>query len=272
MISFPNAKVNLGLNILAKRPDGYHEISSCLYPIPWCDILEVVPSEKLSFSQTGLKIDGDPMNNLCVKAYEVLAKDFELPPVSIHLHKVIPMGAGLGGGSSDGTFCLKAISQIFNLGLSIAELETYAAVIGSDCPFFVKNIPSIATGTGTSLKPIDLDFDVSFIGVIYPDVHVSTQQAYSGTTPKTPVKVIEEIIPIDIKEWQDLLYNDFEKSVFHQFPKIKDTKDKMIEAGAIYASMSGSGSAVFGLFESEPKALGFDFLGDIRQLETLQDF
>lgn len=252
MLSFPNAKINLGLNILRKRSDGYHDLESCFYPIPWHDVLEIIPSDQFTFNQTGLNIPGNDADNLCIKAYQLLKADFDLDPVKIHLHKVIPMGAGLGGGSSDGAFTLRLLNHVFSLQLSIAELKEYASQLGSDCPFFIENIPAIAKGTGTDLKPFSLDLSEYFIGIKHPGIHVNTKEAYSGVSPNDQVDSIENRLNLPIENWNCQLKNDFEASIFPNYSEIKNWKDRMYEQGAIYASMSGSGSAVYGIFATEP--------------------
>jgi len=257
MLSFPNAKINLGLHIVAKRPDGYHNIESCFYPIPWCDALEVLPSEKLTFTSSGLDIPGTQESNLCIKAYHLLKKTYDLPGVHIHLHKVIPMGAGLGGGSSDGAFTLKMLNDLFELGIDVPSLQNLAGQLGSDCPFFIENKPVIATGTGTNFKGTTLNLSGKYIAIKHPQIHVSTQMAYSQVKPATPTHSIESILRKPIDQWKDVLQNDFEASVFAQFPEIRDVKNQLYSAGATYAAMSGSGSAVFGLFEQEISLDGF---------------
>lgn len=251
MLSFPNAKINLGLNIVSKREDGYHNIESCFYPIPWRDSLEVIEAASFAFHSYGLDIPGDASSNLCVKAYELLKADHDLPPVEIHLLKNIPMGAGLGGGSADGTFTLKLLNDLFQLNLSSLQLEAYALQLGSDCPFFIQNQPAIATGRGEGLELIDLDLSGCTLAIHNPGIHISTKEAYAGITPKQPEISVADIISRPIQEWKDLLHNDFEDSIFPSHPAITQLKQDMYAAGAIYASMTGSGSTVFGLFEGE---------------------
>jgi 4-diphosphocytidyl-2-C-methyl-D-erythritol kinase len=253
VLAFPNAKVNLGLRILSRRLDGYHNLSSCLYPIPWFDILEIVKSEQFEFRQTGLTIDGSPDANLVIKAYEILKDQFDLSPVKIHLHKVIPMGAGLGGGSSDAAFTLKILTRIFELPVNSEALKEMAAKLGSDCPFFIDNRPAVVSETGTVMDPIALDLSDFFIVAAHPGIHVSTKEAYNSIIPSEDVDPIRPLLERQPGSWQNL-FNDFEKSVFPIHPKIEQMKNHLLEQGALYASMSGSGSAVFGLFEKEPKA------------------
>ena len=263
MISFPNAKINLGLHILSRRPDGYHEIESCLYPIPWKDALEILPAKSFSFQQTGITIPGTNDDNLCVRAYQLLKTEFDLPPVQIHLHKVIPMGAGLGGGSSDCAFTLKVLNDLFQLELSDEKLESYASKLGSDCPFFIRNKPTLVTGTGTTLEPVDLNLSGWHIGLIKPAVHVSTKEAYAGVKPDSNKTAINSILQSPINSWQETLLNDFEPSIFPSFQEIEKTKNQIMELGAVYTCMSGSGSSVFGLFAQEPDSNLFHFSGPL---------
>ncbi len=248
MISFPNAKINLGLNIVSKREDGYHDIESCFYPIKWHDSLEIVEASSFSFYSYGLKIPGDTSNNLCVKAYNLLKADFELPPIAIHLLKNIPMGAGLGGGSADGAFILKLLNDFFKLDLSDKQLENYALSLGSDCPFFIKNEPAIAKGRGELLEPFTLDLSGYLLAIHNPEIHISTKAAYSKIQPAKPIESIATILNSPISEWQNQLINDFEKPILMDYPSIKSLKKDMLKVGAIYASMTGSGSTVYGIF------------------------
>lgn len=266
MISFPNAKINLGLNVTRKRQDGYHDIESCLFPIPLRDVLEIIPSKTFSFRQTGLEIPDNGTNNLCVQAYELLKADHNLPAVAIHLHKVIPMGAGLGGGSADCAFTLKLLNDLFSLRLTAEQLENYAAQLGSDCPFFIKNIPAIATGTGTTLAPIDLDLSPYYIALIFPGVHIGTKEAYAGLTPKTPDFPLKETLLANLENWQERLINDFQPAASVNHKKVAEALSGLEELNALYFAMSGSGSAVFGLFDHQPKSEIFDFVGTLDEL------
>ncbi|MDR0725819.1 MAG: 4-(cytidine 5'-diphospho)-2-C-methyl-D-erythritol kinase [Prevotellaceae bacterium] len=248
MISFPCAKINLGLNVISKRDDGYHNIETVFFPVTGLtDVLEIVESDRFSFTQTGIHIDSPTEDNLCVKAFRILEKDYSLPPVSIYLHKVIPPGAGLGGGSSDAAFTLTALNKIFGLGISHERLKSYAAMLGSDCAFFIDNIPSKASGRGELLEPVEIDISGLYIKIVTPDIHVSTKEAYTNITPHIPEISITEIIKLPVEQWKDKLHNDFEKSIFPLHPTIAEIKEKMYEQGAVYSSMSGSGAAVFGL-------------------------
>ena len=253
MISFPNAKINLGLNIVEKRKDGFHNLESCFYPVPWHDILEIIPRKELSFQHTGLPIPGDPKENLCLKAYQLLARDFQIDPVAIHLHKILPIGAGLGGGSSDAAFTLKTLNALFNLGLDEDNLCHYARQIGSDCAFFIKNKATLAIEKGDRFKGTNINLTGKNLVLVYPNIHVSTADAYAGIKPAIPSKKIAEIIEDQpLQDWKGQLSNDFENTVFSKFPILKHIKTVLYDLGAVYASMSGSGSALFGLFDHLP--------------------
>src|SRR6188768_256634 len=259
MVSFPNCKINLGLNIVNKRDDGYHDIETAFFPIHLKDALELVEKEKFEFSTSGFSIEGGPGKNLCIKAYNLLKKDFpELPTVQMHLHKAIPMGAGLGGGSADGAFTLKLLNKKFELSLSEKQLINYSLQLGSDCPFFILNKPCLATGRGEILEQTELDLSEYKFLVVQPPVHISTAWAFSTIKPLKPAKSIKKIIQQSISTWQTELINDFEKPVFEKYPEIKNIKDKLYNAGAIYASMSGSGSAVYGIFNNK-ETFSFSF-------------
>ncbi|SNS03787.1 4-diphosphocytidyl-2-C-methyl-D-erythritol kinase [Belliella buryatensis] len=253
MISFPNAKINLGLHITAKRKDGYHDIETCMVPIPLYDALEIILDKKTIFTSTGLPIPGSDKDNLIMKALKLFRKDFnELPHINIHLHKNIPMGAGLGGGSADAAFALKLMNNLFDLHLEDWFLEDYAAQLGSDCPFFIENTPKIATGRGEILEPIDLDLKGTYLLLINPQIHIGTKEAYAGVTPTAPAVDLKAALT-DRSRWKDELINDFEASVFPRYPEIDSIKSQLYEMGAFYAAMSGSGSTVFGLFEEKPE-------------------
>ncbi len=249
MIQFPNCKINLGLSILAKRADGYHELETVFYPIALNDSLEILPADTLSLNQSGISVPGDPAQNLCLKAYHLLKKDFpQLPYVQMHLHKNIPMGAGLGGGSSDGTSALLILNKQFSLGLSDTQLIHYASQLGSDCPFFVYNKACHATGRGEILTPIQLDLsDYQFL-LVHPGKHISTAWAFQQLTPHTKAESIQSIISKPIGEWKNNLVNDFEIPVFKADPTLSLMKEQLYKLGALYASMSGSGSSLFGIF------------------------
>lgn len=248
MVSFPNAKINIGLNILRKRPDGFHDLESFFVPVAWCDILEIIPNQRLEFTSSGREIPPDPKGNLCIQAYELLKKDFDLPPVHIHLHKLIPIGAGLGGGSADASFTLRNLNQQFSLGLSSSQLKDYARQLGSDCPFFVDNIPMFGEERGdmfSSLSP--LPFQGSLV-LIYPKLHISTQEAYRSVIPQKPDFGLRESLSLPLQEWKGRVVNDFESGLFTKYTELADIKAKLYELGALYASMSGSGSCIYGIF------------------------
>lgn len=253
MLFFPNAKINIGLNITSKRADGYHNLESIFYPIAWRDILEIIPSKQLSFDSSGLSITGQ--GNLCLKAYDLMKSHYGIAPVSMHLHKNIPIGAGLGGGSSDAAFTLMALNTIFELGLEKDELKKMAAQLGADCPFFIDNAPSLASGIGELLNPIDLDLFNYHLLVVKPNIFVSTVEAFSAIVPQTPSLSLEEEIKMPVKKWR--LKNDFEDSIFPKYPELFEIKRSLIQAGALYSSMSGSGSSIYGIFSEKPQ-LEFD--------------
>lgn len=259
MVTFPNGKINLGLNIVNKRTDGYHDIETVFYPIKLNDAIEVIEKKNNHLSISGLAIEGGRENNLSFKAFHLLKKDFpQLPHVHLHLHKTIPMGAGLGGGSADGAFTLKLLNKKFDLGLSEKQLVDYSLQLGSDCPFFISNNPCFATGRGEILEQIDLDLSNYKIVIVHPGIHVSTAWAFSTIKPVAPKKSIKEIIKQPIETWRRELKNDFEGPVFNKYAEIKKIKDDLYTAEAIYSSMSGSGSAVYGFFEKDkPVSLSF---------------
>jgi 4-diphosphocytidyl-2-C-methyl-D-erythritol kinase len=257
MLAFPNAKINLGLRILRKRPDGFHEIDSCFYPIGWADALELLPAEATGFSSSGIAIDGDPLDNLCMRAYRLLAADHPLPPVRMHLHKAVPIGAGMGGGSADGAFALRLLDEAFGLGLGEEALCAYAARMGSDCPFFVANRPAMVSGRGEILQPASLSLAGWHLAVAYPNLHISTKEAYAGIVPAVPEESVAEVLALPAEEWEGRLRNDFEASLFPKYPQLPALKQAFYGQGAVYASMTGSGSAVFGLFRNDPGPLAF---------------
>jgi 4-diphosphocytidyl-2-C-methyl-D-erythritol kinase len=265
VLSFPNCKINLGLNIVRKRPDGFHDIETVFYPISIQDALEVIglPSANTNqFKQTGIEIPGGSDNNICLKAWEVLKKDYpDLPFVSIHLHKTIPVGAGLGGGSADGAFMLQLLNRKFRLGLDDKSLINYALLLGSDCPFFIKNKPVLATGRGEIFQNVDLDLTSYKFVIVNPGIYVSTAEAFGSITARQPSENIVDIIRLQPTEWRGRLKNDFEEPVSKQHPEIAAIRDALYNKGAVYAAMSGSGSTVFGIFEKE-KEVVFDFPGN----------
>lgn len=250
MILFPNCKINLGLNIIRQRSDGYHDLESIFYPIPLKDVLEVIPSTRFQLIVSGLDIRGEENSNLCLKAYQLIKEKCPtLPKVEIYLYKNIPVGAGLGGGSADGAFTLRILNDRFVLGLSSEQLKSLASQIGSDCPFFLLNQPCFATGRGELLEALPLDLSGYSFLVIHPGIHIDTRWAYSQSAPSLPLKSIKEIIQGPINDWQKELINDFEIPVFRKFPQLEKIKIKLYKAGALYASMTGSGSSIYGIFK-----------------------
>lgn len=251
MLDFPNAKINLGLYITEKRSDGYHNLQSCFYPVKWTDALEILPAAEERFDLTGLPVPGNPDTNLCLKAYRMLQQDYNLPPVHMHLHKVLPMGAGLGGGSADAAFTLRILNKLFELKLSEEQLEGYARELGADCAFFVQNKPVIATERGDVFTPVALDLSGYTCIIVYPGIHITTAEAYGSIQPKAPSCDMEMLLKQDVKVWRNVLQNDFEDALFPKYPELPQLKAKLYEAGAHYAAMTGSGSAVYGIFKGE---------------------
>lgn len=251
MVVFPNSKINLGLRIVSKRDDGYHDLDTVFYPLPICDALEVIANgdQHNNFTISGLSIEA-ATDNLCLRAFQLLKKDFpDLPPVNMHLHKAIPVGAGLGGGSADAAFSLTLLNDKFQLGLTTDQLLQYALKLGSDCPFFIINKPCHATGRGELMQPVDMDLSSYKFVLINPGIHISTGKAFAGAAPAIPVRSTREIISQPVHTWKDQLKNDFEKTIFPAFPEIEKIKNSLYEHGALYASMSGTGSSVYGIFD-----------------------
>lgn len=255
MVVFPNAKINIGLNIVSRRSDGFHNLETVFYPVCLADVLEMAETGNNGISFSGLPVDGSPGDNLVMKAYFLLKQDFGLPPVQFHLHKVIPPGAGLGGGSSDAAFTLKMLNAYFQLQLSPSRLKKYASALGSDCAFFIDNRPAFATGKGDRLTAVPLDLSGYKMVIVKPPVTVSTAQAYQHVTPEPPAFSLEKMIRLPAEQWNGRVTNDFEKSIFPRFPDIEGLKKTLYELGAVYASMSGSGSSVFGLFRKVPEGI-----------------
>lgn len=248
MILFPPAKVNLGLNVRYKRDDGYHELQSCMAEIPLHDILEILPAETFTFRQTGLTVEGDQESNLCVKAYRLMEAQFGIAPVYMHLRKIIPMGAGLGGGSSDATYVLLGLNDLFELNLSVVELESLAAQLGSDCAFFVNGGVQMSTGRGEVLCPMDLSLKGYYLKLVYPSLHIGTGEAYGNVHFDSDVSGYEQLLQRDFSG----LINSFERHAFSKFPELEKIKSSLLEEGAFFSAMSGSGSSIYGLFEKEP--------------------
>lgn len=256
MIVFPNCKINLGLRILRKRADGYHDLESLFYPVGIRDALEIIPlasyehSSAFPFSLSGAALQGQPTANLCVRAYKLLKKNYpDLPRVRMHLHKTIPAGAGLGGGSADAAFTLVVLNRMFRLGISTEQLLAYAAELGSDCPFFILNKPCLAGGRGEKLEEIPLSLKGYRIMLVNPGIHIETAMAFVQIIPAIPERSIRDIIRnLPFERWKDELFNDFEKAIFPRHTVIADIKDELYRQGAVFASMSGSGSTVYGFF------------------------
>jgi len=260
MLCFPNAKINLGLNIINKRPDGFHNLETIFCPASLCDILEFVPETGLKQGEcvldvTGINIDGAPELNLAVKAYRSLSNDFMLPGVHIHLHKLIPPGAGLGGGSSDAAFMLKFLDKEFDLKLDENALSAYASGLGSDCAFFLRNRPVFAYERGNQFREVSGIPENLQLAVVNPGIHISTADAYREVMPRKPLQSLEELIKLPVAAWKDKIINDFEPAMVSRFPVIGDIRTKLYNAGAAYASMSGSGSSVFALFQDKVPAI-----------------
>ncbi|MDR2928924.1 MAG: 4-(cytidine 5'-diphospho)-2-C-methyl-D-erythritol kinase [Cytophagaceae bacterium] len=258
MIVFPNAKINLGLYVIAKRANGYHNLETVFVPIPkLCDVLEVINAPEGAkedcFSQTGIIIDGSPGDNLCLKALRLMREYCTIPLLNIILHKVIPTGAGLGGGSSDAAFMLKLLNEGFNAGLNTEELENIASEIGADCAFFIRNKATFGEGIGNKFSSVNINLLNLWIELVIPPIHVSTAFAYRNITPQQPASDLRQSVQYSIKMWRHKILNDFEKPVFEKYPEIEKIKDRFFKNGALYASMSGSGSAVFGLFCKKPE-------------------
>ncbi len=256
MICYPNAKINLGLHVTEKRNDGFHNIESIFYPIGWNEALEIVENKtsnlEFNLHLSGLPISGNTTDNLLWKAYQLIKTKVKVPNIDIHLHKTLPMGAGLGGGSADAAFFINLINDQFNLGLSKEIKLEIAKQLGSDCAFFIENIPVLATEKGDVFQKIKLDLSTFWIAVVFPNIHSNTKDAYSLVIPKKAKTSLLELISQPVNTWKNSLINDFEESIFSKYPIVKEIKTELYNLGAVYASMSGSGSAVFGLFENEP--------------------
>lgn len=257
MITFPNAKINLGLNIVERRPDGYHNIETVFYPVPLTDVLEIVPANpgcEVSLTCYGNPVDCPPEKNLVMRAYRLMQERYGLPPVAMHLYKHIPDGAGLGGGSSDAAHALGMLNKMFDLSLTDSQLASMAATLGADCAFFIYNRPMLATGIGDVLSPIDLDLKGKTLLLVKPPVGVDTRMAYSRVVPAPATASLPRLITRPVESWDGLLVNDFEPSVFAALPQLWLIKAQLMDAGALYAAMSGSGSTIFGLFNSDKLA------------------
>lgn len=261
MIVFPNIKINIGLNIVEKRHDGYHNLETVFYPVGLCDALEVVSSDSGndSFKCEGVNLNCANSDNLVVKAYNILKTDYNLPNIDIELIKKIPSGAGLGGGSSDASFMLKTINKMFGLGLSVEQLKAYALKLGADCPFFIVNKPAFATGIGEILEEVNLSLKGYYILIVKPDIFISTKEAFAGVEPHKSTRDLKNDILLTVEDWKYYIRNDFEKSIFPNHPELENIKSELYNIGAKYASMSGSGSALYGLFDFLPNDIDILF-------------
>ncbi|MFD1468833.1 4-(cytidine 5'-diphospho)-2-C-methyl-D-erythritol kinase [Hymenobacter caeli] len=263
MLTFPNAKLNLGLYVTARRPDGFHTLETVFVPLPWTDALELLPAapgQPTGIVLTGRPIPGAPETNLCLRAYALLQADFpRLPPVQLHLHKVVPIGAGLGGGSADAAFALKAANELFGLGLSTEALEGYARRLGADCAFFIQNRPVLAGGKGDEFEAIDLPLAGTACAVVYPGLHIGTAEAYARVAPRAPAHPLRAALAGPIETWRGTVANDFETALAPAYPGLAAIKAQLYAAGAAYASLSGSGSALYGLWPGRAEAPALDW-------------
>lgn len=256
MICFPNAKINIGLDIIEKRADGYHNLESLFYPIGLTDILEIVEGGEMervgihSFKVTGIKLPEPVEKNLCFQAHKLLKNDFDLPPLQIHLHKIIPTGSGLGGGASDAAFTIKLINKLFCLHLTNQKMLEYAEKLGSDCSFFINNVASLATGKGNKLTPISINLEKYYLVLVYPNIQIKSSIAYQYIMPGQKAKLISDLVRLKVQKWKGKVGNDFEGPAFRLYPEIARIKEKLYRLGALYCSMSGSGSSVYGIFYS----------------------
>lgn len=253
MVRFPNAKINIGLNVTEKRSDGFHNLETIFYPVNIFDSLEIIEADELKFFSYGNEIPGNAEDNICVKAYFLVKGLFEIPPVHIHLLKNIPHGAGLGGGSADGASVLMMLNELFDLQLSQVRLEELALQLGSDCPFFIRNSAQYATGRGEIFESVGLDLRKYTFALIKPNFGISTKEAFSGLIPKASQHDLRELIKLPIQTWKEHIKNDFEESLFPKFPQLEKIKNELYRRGALYASLSGSGSTMFGIFQPELK-------------------
>jgi len=251
MLAFANAKINLGLSVTEKRADGYHNIETVFYPVNLCDVIEITDDPETVCVIKGIDIPGNAADNLCLKAFEALQKDFKLPAQQITLLKNIPVGAGLGGGSSDAAHLIKLVNDKFKLGMSVETMQDYARVLGADCAFFIENKPAYAFGKGDEFSSVAVDLSKYHLVLVKPEIHVSTADAYAGIKPTIPSRSVKDLIHLPIEEWKAHLKNDFESSVFSKYPEIEQIKSKLYQSGALFSLMSGSGSSVFGIFDHQ---------------------
>ena len=266
VISFPGCKINIGLNIISKRNDGFHNLQSIFYPVSWSDVIEVNPSIKTQLFNYGTSLKIKKEDNIVWKAYQLIKNDYNLNPIHIHLLKNVPNGAGLGGGSADGSSVLNLLNSKFNLNISNSKLEDYAATLGSDCPFFINNIPRLVTGRGEILKPSSLSLKEYYLYIVHPEIHISTQIAFSNIKPKKPNSNLKDLVVEDIKSWKNYVINDFEKAIFKNYSILELIKNQLYDHGAIYASMTGTGSSMYGLFNEKPKKMASKYISWIGKL------
>lgn len=258
MIRYTSCKINIGLNVISKRADNFHDIKTVFYPVKFLsDAVEIIDSSENQdiVEVTGLNINEPKENNLCFKTIQLLRKDFDFPFVKLFLHKMVPMGAGLGGGSADAATTLLILNELYQLKIETSQLINYAAQLGSDCPFFVNDFPQLGEGRGELLSPIDVDLSGYFLLIVKPDIHVSTADAYGNIKPSSDCISYTDFSKLDVSEWKSVLKNDFEKSIFSLHPKIGALKNELYQHGAIYAQMSGSGAACYGIFNVIPQKL-----------------
>ncbi|MDR2586307.1 MAG: 4-(cytidine 5'-diphospho)-2-C-methyl-D-erythritol kinase [Prevotellaceae bacterium] len=253
MIVYPHAKINIGLQIVARRDDGYHDIETVIYPVDLRDILEIKPSLQTSLFLYGMPVDGQWQDNLCIKAYHLVQADFDLPPVQFHLYKQIPIGAGMGGGSSDGAYTLRLLNDYFSIGINELRLQEYATCLGSDCPAMLNKRPLLAKGRGEVLSNVHIDLSQYYMLICMPSLSISTAQAYAQAISKKPKLPLGQLLNLPVGEWRGQIVNDFESILFPKYPVLQEFKEKLYKFGALYASLSGSGSALYGIFESEEK-------------------
>jgi 4-diphosphocytidyl-2-C-methyl-D-erythritol kinase len=257
MICFPNAKINIGLNITGRKPDGFHIIETILFPVELCDVLEFVEDNKIkgeyNLNTTGIKLNVSAEDNICIQALKLIKKDYDIPSLSVRLHKIIPAGAGLGGGSSDAAHMLKSLNKEFHLNISGKKLQKYAGQLGSDCPFFITNSPSFAYDTGNKLRELDITLYGYYVVIVYPNIHIGTGLAYSQAFIKRPKYSLEESVRLPVEEWKNVIKNDFESTIFPKYPVLSNIKRQLYNMGALFASLSGSGSALYGIFDSVPE-------------------
>jgi len=263
MIAFANAKINIGLQVLSRREDGYHNLETVFYPLKLYDVVEVVEAPDMRFIPSGIPVPGDGRDNLCLRAYRLLSETHDLPPVHIYLHKAIPIGAGLGGGSADAAFLLTLLNTMFELELDESQLMDYARRLGADCAFFIRNTPVLASGIGDVFEDVKIDLSAYHLVLVKPPVHISTAEAYGTVTPDPEGRQLKSAIARPVAEWRDTIVNDFEAGIFANHPEIAAVKNQLYENGALFAAMSGSGSSVYGLFRKPVKIPDLELTNEV---------